>query len=369
MKNRKKFFIISSIVIALLFLGAIAVYAKYQQIQSALIEQNIGLDAVTPPSTLVQIPNPVQDVSPVTSEEPAAMSDSISSNIRAIPADPLKVKTYCGGPPVMYILGIGADSGVDYLYGLADIIRIARIDFVTPKVSVLSLSRDLWVEIPDLNHKYDINHGKINQAYFYGGPGMGYYSGPDGGPGLLSRTIKYNFGIQTDFYGAINMQTFVDVVNALGGIDVVLPQAVDGRADDRGYFYAGTNHLNGEQALNLVRIRYPYSDFVRQDNQTRVINAILTKFKDFHVFLKLPKIISAFQDSVLTDLNLTQVGQLICLYTVLDSQNIVFTQLPAETMTASTIYSPQQKDNTFILKPDFEAIRQYIDQFEAGSWP
>ena len=49
---------------------------------------------------------------------------------------------FCGGPPVMAVLGIGADSD-DYDYGLADVIRVARVDFVTPKVSVLSMPRAL----------------------------------------------------------------------------------------------------------------------------------------------------------------------------------------------------------------------------------
>ena len=75
------------------------------------------------------------------------------------------------------------------------------------------------------------------------------------------------------------------------------------------------------------------------------------------------------QLTLLTDLSLAQMSQLICLYPRLEPQDIVFSQLPAETMVASSIYSPQQKDTTFILKPDFSAIRQVLDQFEAGTWP
>ncbi|MBI4927414.1 MAG: hypothetical protein HY835_06595, partial [Anaerolineae bacterium] len=73
----------------------------------------------------------------------------------------------CGGPPVMYVIAIGADNRDDtYLYGLADVIRIARIDFVKAKVTVLTMPRDLWVEIPDLKEKYQEQFGfaKLNQA-------------------------------------------------------------------------------------------------------------------------------------------------------------------------------------------------------------
>jgi hypothetical protein len=79
----------------------------------------------------------------------------------------------CGGPVSMLVLAVGADSGQDYRYGLADVIRIVRVDFTIPKVAVLSMPRDLWVEIPEIENNYGIDHGKLNQAYFYGGPGMG----------------------------------------------------------------------------------------------------------------------------------------------------------------------------------------------------
>ena len=58
------------------------------------------------------------------------------------------------------------DGNEDYLYGLADEIRVVRVDFVTPKVTVLALPRDLWVEIPEIEDAYGITHGKLNQAYF-----------------------------------------------------------------------------------------------------------------------------------------------------------------------------------------------------------
>ena len=96
----------------------------------------------------------------------------------------------CGGPELMTILLIGSDyRGDGYLYGLADAIRIVRIDFTVPSVTVLDFPRDLWVEIPGIADHYGLTHGKLNQAYFYGSEGMGYYDGPGEGPGLLARTL------------------------------------------------------------------------------------------------------------------------------------------------------------------------------------
>jgi anionic cell wall polymer biosynthesis LytR-Cps2A-Psr (LCP) family protein len=91
----------------------------------------------------------------------------------------------------MTVLALGIDGSFDYRYGISDVIRVVRVDFVTPKVTVLSLPRDLWVEIPEIENSYNITHGKLNQAYFYGTPGMGYK-----GPGRAQdqRTLDLNFG-------------------------------------------------------------------------------------------------------------------------------------------------------------------------------
>jgi LCP family protein required for cell wall assembly len=283
----------------------------------------------------------------------------------------------CGGPPVMTILGVGADSGYDYRYGLADVIRIVRVDFVTPKVTVLSFPRDLWVELPpDIASPSgnEITHSKLNQTYFYGGPGMGYYDGPGAGPGLLARALDLNFGLRVDHYGAVNMQAFVKIVDAVGGIDLYLPYDVDGRpVDDKtadmGYFYAGQRHFNGDQALRFARIRKKYNDFTRMDHQNMVICALKDKITSPAVLPKVPQIISAFQDSVLTDLSPEQFSQLACLAPKLRRENLLFTSLPQEILDSGTIYSPILKNSTYIVEADFDVIGDYVAQFMAGTWP
>jgi LCP family protein required for cell wall assembly len=274
----------------------------------------------------------------------------------------------------MTVLAIGADSDPDYLYGLSDVIRIVRVDFVTPKVSVLSIPRDLWVEIPDIENPYGIDHGKLNQAFFYGSPGMGYYQGPGGGPGLLARTLDKNFNLRVDHYGAVDMSTFVKIVDAVGGIDLYLPSDVDGRpiddkTEDMGYFTAGQQHFNGDEALRFSRIRKKYNDFTRMDHQNMVICALKKKITSPEVLPKIPKIMASFQDAVLTDLSLEQLSQLACLAPKLKQENLLFTSLPEEIMSPSRVYSPQQKDYVFVMDADFNVIRDYVAQFMAGAWP
>ena len=173
------------------------------------------------------------------------------STITLVPTDTPVGPVACGGPSVMTLLAIGTDARADsYLYGLADVIRIVRVDFASPKVTILEFPRDLWVEIPDIGDDLDgQDHEKLNQAYLYGNPGFGYYEGPGEGPGLLARTLAMNFGMYADRYVAVNMRTFEKIVDAVGGIRVDLPNGVDGRtAKDRSerlIFPPGPQILNG----------------------------------------------------------------------------------------------------------------------------
>jgi hypothetical protein len=65
----------------------------------------------------------------------------------------------CGGPLPMMILAIGSDTRAKgYLYGLADVTRLVRVDFITPRVTVLEFPRDIWVEIPGISDHYGTTH-------------------------------------------------------------------------------------------------------------------------------------------------------------------------------------------------------------------
>ena len=294
-------------------------------------------------------------------------------------ASPVPISTLppigmCGAPPRMNILVVGSDARSDsYLYGLADMIRIVRIDFLNPKVTILEFPRDLWVEIPDIADNINgQDHEKLNQAYLYGNPGFGYTDDPAQGPGLLARTLTLNFGIQVDHYAAANMRTFVKLVNAVDGIDVTLPDAVDGRtAEDmnsRLVFRSGTLHLDGERALMLARIRIE-GGFARADNQNRVLCALRDKVTSPSVITKIPDLITSFQDAVQTDLSPAQLGQLACIGTKIQPGNIVFASFPDEHFKQSRVYDPVFKKNVFAWDVDFEILREYIRQFNDGTWP
>ena len=334
-----------------------------------------------PLGPVLQIPTATPfEMPPTWTPDPAeiAARQATLTVSRVIRASPIPTVTsnvgLCGAPPVMNILAIGTDArGNNYSYGLADVIRLVRVDFVNPKVTVLEMPRDLWVEIPDVADNLDgQDHEKLNQAYLYGNPGFGYTDDPAQGPGLLARTLALNFGTRIDHYAAVNMRTFEKIVNAVGGVDVTLPETVDGRTatdtNKRLLFLAGTHHLDGTQALTLARIRIE-GVFARAENQNRVLCALRDKLTSPAVLPKIPELIKSFQGAIQTDLSPEQLGQLACIGTQIRSGNVVFATFPSEHFRQTRQYDPVFKKSVFVWDVDFEVLRDYISRFNDGTWP
>jgi LCP family protein required for cell wall assembly len=280
----------------------------------------------------------------------------------------------CGGPPVMTLLAIGTDARANsYKYGLADVIRIVRVDFVAARVTILEFPRDLWVEIPEIADNLDgQDHEKLNQAYLYGNPGFGYYDGPGQGPGLLARTLALNFGVYSDRYIAVNMRTFEKIVDAVGGIRVDLPNGADGRTgEDRSkrlIFPPGPQILNGEQALTLARIRNQ-GVFKRADHQNTVLCALQERLTSPSVVVRIPAIIDAFKGAVQTDLTPEQLTQLACIGTKMSGADITFVSFPEELFEQTRVYDPVFDGRIFVWDVDYNILRDYVARFNTGTWP
>lgn len=278
----------------------------------------------------------------------------------------------CGGPPIMNILAIGSDTRQgNYLYGLSDVMRLLRVDFVTPRVTILEIPRDLWVEIPDISGHYGITHGKLNQAYLYGNPGLGYYDGAGQGPELLAKTLSLNFGIRPDHYLAVNMLTFSAIVDGLGGLDIYLPYNVDARTPDNPNapsFTAGSHHMDGPTALMLARIRQ-YNVFGRADSQNIVMCSLRKKLLSPSVVPHIPEFVDTFKKYVQTDFSPEQISQLACLAPKIESKNITFISFPENLFKNSRMYDPTLKKDVFIFDTDFNILREYVARFNQGTWP
>lgn len=298
--------------------------------------------------------------------------DATSTLIPATATATATARPMCGGPAVMNILAIGSDArGDHYLYGLADIMRLVRVDFVNARVTILEIPRDLWVEIPEISDHYDITHGKLNQAYLYGNKGLGYYDGPGEGPGLLARTLNLNFGAQPDHYLAVNMKTFEAIVDAIDGIDVYLPYdvSVKSPSNPKGFeVKTGQHHFDGETALWVARIRQ-YSTFSRAENQNIVMCALRKKLLSPALVPAIPELVNTFQRYVQTDLSPEQINQLACLANQMSGRDVVFASFPAELFKATKTFDPQLGATTFTLDADFNSLRDYINRFQQGTWP
>ncbi|MBL8063057.1 MAG: LCP family protein [Anaerolineales bacterium] len=289
--------------------------------------------------------------------------------ITATPAE-TKPAPQCGGPEVMYILLVGSDTRRDsYVTGLADAIRVLRVDFVNPSVMILAFQRDLYVEIPEIADHHGITHGKLNQAYLYGTDTFKYYD--EGGLALLSLTLNHNFGVNVNHSAAVNLQTFVDVVDALGGLDINLPEPVDGRVNGSNnpdlYFPAGEQHLNGYRTMILARLR-PQGDLTRNHTQDIILKALAVKLLDPATLLQLPSLFDTFKSSVQTNLTQTEVAQLLCLAPLITSENIRTVSFPEELFKLKRVNDPIL-GNTSILDADFEILRAYVQEFNNGNWP
>lgn len=284
---------------------------------------------------------------------------------------PTPIPTVCGAAPTMFILLVGSDARQNtYNTGLADAIRIVRLDFVEPVgIRLLAFPRDLYVEIPGISDHRGITHGKLNQAYLYGNPGYKFYDGEGQGPGLLAETLHHNYGARVDHYAAVNIQTFVKIVDALGGINIDLPYPIDGRVaksrDANRVFPAGNQHLNGYRTMLLARMR-TQGDFPRIEIQSLILKALAVKAFNPVTLLRLPGFIDAFRGSVQTDLDPRAISQLLCLASMIDADEIQFDAFPEELFTVDRVRDPVL-GNTSILSANRFLLREYVRRFNNGS--
>lgn len=167
---------------------------------------------------------------------------------------------------------IGTDTRSDEANaGRSDTIIICSVNLTTVEVKLTSLTRDMWVNIP--GKRMD----KLNAAHTYGGPE------------LLIKTINENFQMNIEDYVSVNFYGVIDIVDALGGVDVEISKEEAGEINRRvneQFRYAdvetlrsGVAHMAGVQALTFARIRSLDSDFGRSGRQRRVLAAMLQKAK------------------------------------------------------------------------------------------
>lgn len=258
----------------------------------------------------------------------------------------------CGDEPEMTILLVGIDYRDNgYLYGLADVIRLIHVDFTTADVSVVALPRAIVVEETGPNLDMP-TPALLNQAYLYGTAGMGHYTGSGNGAGALAETIQTNFDVRADNYVVVNFVAFQTIVNRLGGVEITLPEAVDARP--AAFFPAGTQVLDGTDALILARNRKNSSDNARIDTQSILIRGILQKLMSPSTIPQLPGLFDALSSSILTDITAQQVQTAVCMADKVNLDEIQFFNPSLDLITDSRVYIPSvgKEMNVFLWDQD-----------------
>ena len=266
-------------------------------------------------------------------------------------------KPVCGEETAWNVLLVGIDySDPQYTYGLADVIRVVRVDFVEMKANMVALPRDLLVEAPE-GRFTEQNPMKINQSYLFGTPGWGGYLGEGIGANSLAEVIRYNFGVTPQHYAVVNFDTVINFIDAIGGVEVDLPQAVEDPSPSLGYFPAGPQVLSGERALALMRIRTYYSDSFRVSNQTLVMKAILKKLTQPAMLVRIPSLLEEFKGAFLTDLSMDQITNLgMCFLKNFELDNLRAAQIPNELLTADFAYIPSLGSTSYTYRWDQRTV-------------
>ncbi|MGQ9480575.1 LCP family glycopolymer transferase [Chloroflexus sp.] len=178
---------------------------------------------------------------------------------------------------VIHILLLGSDRRPGEGWATrADAIMVVRIEMTSRRVALLSLPRDLIVEIPGYGY------GRINSATMYGeqNPAIG-------GAELARRTVSQLLGLPIDHIVWADFTGFMAAVDAIGGIEIELEQSIYDPlypTMDYGvmpiYFPAGRQWLDGAQALILSRTRHADSAYAREARQQMILLAIARRIRE-----------------------------------------------------------------------------------------
>jgi LCP family protein required for cell wall assembly len=198
------------------------------------------------------------------------------------------------------LLGIDRRPGQQTLPH-TDVMMLARVDPKNERVALLSLLRDLWVDIPGYGYS------RINNAYRFGEA----YA-PGNGLNLARTTVSTLLDVPVDYVMLIDFQGFMGAVDALGGVTVYVEKELyDPRYPtmDYGYqvahFLPGPEDMDGQRALMYSRIRHPDSDFMRIRRQQAVLTAIGARLHargDLKNLLAIDRITGALVGYVQTDM-------------------------------------------------------------------
>jgi polyisoprenyl-teichoic acid--peptidoglycan teichoic acid transferase len=246
-----------------------------------------------------------------------------------------------------------------------DTMILLTIDPSTATAGMLSIPRDLWVQVE--NFGSDNGYNKINTAYYYGE----LYHLPGGGPALAMQTVENLLGVPIDYYVQLDFDAFVKIIDDIGGV-IVTPSADTkvepiGNPNGQQILKAGVPYrLDGELALSYARDRYSTSgsDFDRSKRQQDVIMAVKNRILSLKelpsLLLKAASIYQDIQSGIHTNLSFEQALSLAQIALQIDPSKIVRTAIGPDQLTQGV--SPEGLD---IYLPIPDKIRAVTDSLFA----
>ena len=196
----------------------------------------------------------------------------------------------------IYISGIDTYGSISTV-SRSDVNLILTVNMNTHKILMTETPRDAYVKIPDGGaDQYD----KLTHAGIYGVE-------------TSEKTLENLYGITIDYYARLNFDSFLKLIDALGGITVYNDQAFTALMNKKEYPVGNIELTSGEDALAFVRERYSleHGDYDRGNNQMKVIQAILNKMTSLKSVSNYSTIISNVQDSIQTDMKLDTMMTLV----------------------------------------------------------
>jgi LCP family protein required for cell wall assembly len=235
-----------------------------------------------------------------------------------------------------------------------DSMMLLTMDPVSRTIGILSIPRDLWVNIPGFDY------GKINQAYFIGE----IYDLPGGGAGLAIQTVQNLLGIDINYYAQVDFSAFENFINDIGGIEIDIPEEIS--VDPIGQhntviLQPGVQLLDGPVALAYARNREVGADYARMDRQQQVILAIRDRVLSLDMLTNLitnaPTMYNDLRSGIHSNLNLQEAISLAWTASQVPRENFHRGIIGVNETTQT--YSADGMD---ILLPDMDAVRTVRDE-------
>lgn len=219
--------------------------------------------------------------------------------------------------PPSELKNLGYDALVDSFEGLADTMLLLRFNPETKKIVVLSIPRDTRIL---LNRSRAM---KINETNI------------EGGPALTAKAVSQLLdGVGIDRYVRLNVQGVEKLVDALGGVTVYVPQDMKYTDEAQHLFInlkQGKQHLNGDQALQLLRFRYDKNgDIGRIQRQQMVMKALMEQALNPTTVARTPKILSVIQSHIDTNLSVEELLALVGFSVQTERSRVQMLMLPGD---------------------------------------